>query len=133
MNLLAQQQPDPIDLKGTIGGPGLGPFSDIGEAAGKPGGTKALEYVVGTISAIVGFMTICAAIWFLFQILYGGYQWLSSGGDSKQLTSARDRLTHAFIGLTIVVAAWALLAMVSAFFGTDAFINPASIIDDITF
>lgn len=129
MNLLAAQEPKPINLGGTIGeGGGLGPFGGIALS-----GEGAMEKVVDTISAIVGFMTICAAIWFLFQILYGGYQWLSSGGDSKQLASARDRLTHAFIGLTIVVGAWALLAMVSAFFGTEAFINPASMIDKIKF
>lgn len=125
MNLLAQQK---IPLKERIGGEGLGPFGNI-EFTSKSGITG----VVDTISAIVGFMTIAAAIWFLFQILYGGYQWLSSGGDSKAITSARDRLTHAFIGLTIVVGAWALLSITGAFFGTDAFINPASIIEKLKF
>lgn len=114
---------------GEIGGSGLGPFGYIGNATKGDG----IVGVVSTVSSIIGFMTIAAAIWFLFQVLYGGYQWLSSGGDSKQLQGARDRLTHAFIGLTIVIGAWALLAIAAAFFNAPGLLDPASVINDIKF
>lgn len=125
MNLLAQK---PANLK-PIGGSGLGPFGNLTDATKGEG----IAGVVSTVSSIVGFMTLAAAIWFLFQVLYGGYQWLSSGGDPKQLQSARDRITHAFIGLTIVIAAWALLAIAAAFFDAPGLLDPESVINLIQF
>lgn len=117
---------------GTIGGPGLGPFSDLGkQVAGDPiaGGTLALKSVTATISAIIGVMTIAAGIWFLFQILTGGLNWLSSEGDKTKLQDAHKRITQAFVGLIIVVAGWTILALAGQFLGFDFLIrNPAEII-----
>ena len=110
---------------GNIGGEGLGPF---GKSA--PSGTTALTQLAGTISAIVGFMTIIAGIWFMFEMLFSGYEWISAGGDAKKLEAARARLTHGFMGLLIVVGAWALLAVTGQFLGIDLLItNPGNIIN----
>jgi len=62
-------------------------------------------------------LTICASIWFLFMILFAGYEWTSAGGRYQKIASARDRIVHAFIGLVIVVGAWSLTAVVGQFFG----------------
>jgi len=105
---------------GTIGSGSqgeLGPFA--GKSFSSPLGTL-LDYV----SSIIGVMTIFASIWFLFQILYAGYEWISAGGDTKKISAARDRITHAFIGLVIVVGAWSLLAVAGQFFGYNTLVNP---------
>jgi hypothetical protein len=105
---------------GTIGGNSngeLGPFA--GKSLSNPL-TTLLDYV----SSIVGVMTIFASIWFLFNILYSGYEWISAGGDTKKVASARDRITHAFMGLVIVVGAWSLLAVAGQFFGYNTLISP---------
>ena len=104
---------------GTIGGDGegLGPFA--GKALTSPGETL-LDY----ISSIIGIMTIFASIWFLFQILYSGYEWISAGGDTKKIADARSRITHAFMGLVIVVGAWSLLAVAGQFFGYNTLVDP---------
>jgi hypothetical protein len=104
---------------GTIGGngAGLGPFA--GKTLSSPLGSI-LDYV----SSIVGIMTIFASIWFLFQILYAGYEWISAGGDTKKIASSRDRITHAFMGLTIVVGSWSLLAVAGQFFGYNTLVDP---------
>lgn len=102
---------------GTIGGTGLGPF-------GQGGGKTPLENILDLVSSVVGFMTICASIWFLFQILFAGYTWTSAGGDTKKIADARDRITHAFMGLVIVVGAWSLLAVAGQFFGYDTLVAP---------
>lgn len=120
---------------GTIGGTdGLGPFGNLGKTVGSgaAGGVTALQKVTGAVSAIIGFMTIGGAIWFLFQILYGGYEWMSSGGDSKKVGAARDQITHAFIGLVVVVGAWAILATAGQFLNFDITIsNPAKMIQQL--
>ena len=114
---------------GTI--EGEGPFGSIGKSVS---GTSALVSVTGAISAIIGFMTVCAAIWFLFQFVIGGFSWITAGGDKTKLNEARDRITNAFIGLIIVVAGWGILALASQFFGWDLTLgNPGEIIEKIKF
>lgn len=127
MNLLAQATTPKATNLGNIGGAGLGPFGSQTFS-----GESALAAITRGISAIIGFMTIAGGIWFMFQMLFGGYEWISSGGDTKKLTSARERITHGFIGLTIVVGAWALLAVVGQFLGYDILLSsPQTIINQI--
>lgn len=111
---------------GPIGGNGLGPFGDLGTKADKYSG---LSGVISTVNSVVGIMTVFASIWFLFQLLYSGYEWVSAGGDSKKIATARERITHSFIGLVIVIGAWSLLAVAGQFFGYDTLIDPKSVID----
>jgi hypothetical protein len=115
---------------GQIGGPtGFGAFGNLG-AKGNP--YEAAKGIVNGISSIIGFMTIVGTIWFLFQLMFAGYQWITAGGEPKHLQEARDRIVHAFIGLVIVIAAWSLLAVVGQFFGFNSLINPTDLIDKLT-
>lgn len=91
---------------------GLGPFAGAGAGSGLVGIAK-------IVSSIIGIMTIAAGIWFLFQITIGGFNWITSGGDKAKLEAARSRLTNSFIGIIVVVAGWAILALASQFLGVD--------------
>lgn len=116
---------------GTIGGEGLGPFGTT-NFTGQAGGVLALTKITGAISSIIGFMTIAGSLWFMFQLLFGGYEWISSAGDTKKLTTARQRIMNGFFGLTIVIAAWIIIAVVGQFFGFDILVgNPALIIQQL--
>jgi hypothetical protein len=112
---------------GQIGGTGLGPFSNLGSAGAA---TNAFTKVV---SGIIGVITIAASIWFMFQLLVGGLNWLSSGGEKAKLTEARDRITNAFVGLIIVVAAWGIIALTGQFLGGFDILNPESLLGKIRF
>ena len=69
------------------------------------------------VSAIVGTLLIVAALLaFLFLIL-GGIQWITSGGDKAGMEAARNKITHAIVGLIIVGAAWAIMILVQNFLG----------------
>lgn len=119
---------------GTLGGGGLGPFGDLGNTIGRgaSGGTTALMKVTGAVSSIIGVITVAATIWFLFQLLIAGIAWTTSGGDKNKLTEARDRMTNAFIGLIIVVAGWAILAIAGVFFGYDIVVSdPGKLIEQL--
>lgn len=118
-----------LDL-GTIGGnKGFGPFGDIGSS-----NTAGLEAVIKVVSSVIGFMTVAASIWFLFQLIVGGISWVSSGGDKNNIENAKNRITHAFIGLIIVVAGWGILALAGTFFGYDILLSdPEKIINSIKF
>lgn len=106
----------------------MGPFGNIGKSSDKYAGITA---ILDTISSVIGFMTIIAGIWFLFMILFAGYEWISAGGDTKKISSARDRITHAFTGLVIVIGAWSLLAVAGQFFGFDILVNPRDVINNL--
>lgn len=120
----------PIQL-GNIGGSGLGPFGNNALLQGPAGAITSLVQVTGAISSIIGIMTVAAAIWFIFQFLVGGISWITSGGEKSKLAEARDRITHAFIGLIIVIIGWAILALVGQFFGFNILINPEEVIQQL--
>ncbi len=118
MNILAQAVP-----LGNIGGEGLGPF-------GKDPG-DGITGIAKIVSSVIGLMTIAAGIWFLFQFITGGINWIGAGGDKSKLQSARDRLTNSFVGLIVVVAGWAILALAGTFFGVDFTLSTGQLLQQI--
>ena len=94
---------------GIIGeGEGLGRWSNPTE----PG-----IILADIISMTLGMMTIGAGIWFLFQVITAGYNYLSAGGDRERFVAAGRKLTNSMIGLAIVIAAYALMALIGTIFG----------------
>lgn len=104
---------------GTIGGEGLGPFGATSFDKG-----NIMTKFTGVISSVIGFLTIVAAIWFFIQVVLGGISWITAGGDKAKLTTARDKISNAFIGLVVVVAGWAIVALAGQFFGWTSILNP---------
>ncbi len=72
--------------------------------------------LVSTMINIV--LGVAGIIAFIF-LLWGGLQWILSGGDKEGTEKARKRITAALIGLAIVFSAYALLFVVRAVFGLD--------------
>lgn len=64
-----------------------------------------------TLLLIIG---IVIAVVFL---IYGGIKWILSGGDSKQVESARNHIVAALIGLIIVIGAFVILNFVFQILG----------------
>ena len=75
--------------------------------------------IVNLISALIIIILVIAALVFLFMLIMGGIRYITSGGDKAQTESARGQITAALIGLVIVFAAWAIINLISAFFGID--------------
>lgn len=71
------------------------------------------------ISNLVGLLFIVAALAAFFFLIMGGLQWITSGGDKNGLESARNKITHAIVGLLIVAAAWAIMFLIGKFIGID--------------
>jgi hypothetical protein len=117
------QKPTPL---GTLGGEGLGPFG-VGLTQENIG----LKFA-GALSAIIGFLTVVAGLWFIFQFIIGAIQWLASGGEKTGLEQARNKITNSFIGLILVVAAVAVISLLGTFLGFEI-LNPAKFIELIRF
>jgi len=71
------------------------------------------------ISAVVGTLLILAALLAFLFLLMGGLQWITSGGDKASMETARNKITHAIVGLIIVGAAWAIMMLVQNFLGVN--------------
>ena len=69
------------------------------------------------ISALVGTLMIISALLAFFYLILGGIQWITSGGDKAAMEAARNKITHAIVGLIIVGAAWAIMVLVQNFLG----------------
>jgi TRAP-type C4-dicarboxylate transport system permease small subunit len=77
--------------------------------------------IPGIISALIRLTVVVAAIVFFFILVIGGIRWIASGGDKAQTEAARSQITSALVGLVIVFAAWAIVALINTFFGIDIF------------
>ena len=73
------------------------------------------------VSGLIRLIVVVAAIIFFFILVIGGIRWIASGGDKAQTEAARNQITAALVGLVIVFAAWAILALVKVFFNVDIF------------
>lgn len=71
------------------------------------------------ISRVVSVALMVAAIAVFAFLVWGGISWITSGGDKGKVEEARNRITNALIGLAIVAAAWAIMNLISYFFGVD--------------
>lgn len=71
------------------------------------------------ISGAIGFILILATLAAFIFLIIGGFQWITSGGDKGAVEAAQKRIQAAILGLFIVFAAWAIMIVVSRFFGID--------------
>src|SRR3989339_1268341 len=73
---------------------------------------------IGTLikGAVQGALLVSALLVFVF-LIWGGIQWISSGGDKTKTQEARDRITAALVGLAVVASAWAVMLIIQYFFG----------------
>lgn len=79
-------------------------------------GVSGFGKIIGGV--VGGFFFFCFIIAFIYLLL-GAAQWITSGGDKTGLESARNKITHAIVGLIIVGAAWAIFVLVGNWFGID--------------
>ena len=71
------------------------------------------DFISKTFSAII----IVAGIASFVYMVYGGIQWVTSGGEKDKLAEAKDKITQAIVGLGVVASAWAVFKLVDYFFG----------------
>lgn len=82
-------------------------------------GKSGLEFLQELIPNLVGLAFIVGVIIFLFVMILGAIQWITSGGDKTSIESARGRVTNAVIGIFFLLATFAILKLIENFFGID--------------
>src|SRR3989338_633893 len=64
--------------------------------------------IVNIIRILLGFLGILAVI----IVLYGGFVWMTSGGNAQKIEKAKKILINGLIGLAIILSAYAIVSFV---------------------
>jgi hypothetical protein len=111
------------------------PLGTIGEGEGfgkwiPASAESAANLFSKIISNTIGVMTIFAGVWFIFQFITGAYGWLSAGSDKNAIQQAQQRLTNAFIGLVVIVAAYSITWLFGKLLGFEI-LQPQEILKNL--
>lgn len=82
-------------------------------------GKTGVEFVGSLITTVISLFFVVGAIVFVFMLLYGGLQWISSGGDKGAVEQAKGRISNALIGIIVLFAVIALVVVVERVTGTN--------------
>jgi hypothetical protein len=74
-------------------------------------------YTNNVIQAVFSIFLIVGVIYFIWNVVMAGYHLISTEGDPKKLTQAKDQLTYAVLGLFIVFIVFALLKFIGTVTG----------------
>ncbi len=66
------------------------------------------EGVMGVVQVLLGFLGVIAII----IILWGGFRWMTAGGNEEKVSEARKIISSGIIGLIIIFIAFALAQFV---------------------
>ncbi len=100
MNSLAQAQP--------IGNPALGDRLQT---------LSGLQFFQKLLPAMVGLGFVIGSLIFVFVMIVGAIQWITSGGDKAALDAAKGKITNALVGLIILFSIIAIIKLIESFFG----------------
>lgn len=99
----------------------LGTFEALGDNPNLDPSTTPLLQLENIISAVIGVMTLCGGLYFVFQVITSAYHWMNSGGDKAKLSQAQQKLVDAVTGLVVVLSSYSLISLLSYVFGWDIF------------
>lgn len=71
------------------------------------------------INSALNFVMLLGALLVFMYLIWGGIEWITSGGDKGKTESARNKITAAVIGLIVLAASWAILGLVLSFLGVS--------------
>jgi hypothetical protein len=80
----------------------LTPPPELSKITGISGGEGISIFLGKTINLIFAL----AGVVFIFMIVLGATQWITSGGEKENISKARSRITNAILGLVVLSAAF---------------------------
>jgi hypothetical protein len=89
-----------------------GGLDEIGDTAYNQSGTPTDIRV--TVARLINISLGFLGIIFTTLVVYAGYQWMTSGGDSAKIGEAKKRVTAGVIGLIIILASWGVSMYVTS-------------------
>lgn len=81
---------------------------------------KGVECVFGDLISVV--LSLAGVVLFI-MLIYGGFKYLTAGGDPKALEGAKGTLSHAILGLIVLVLAFIILKVIAEVTGVSSILN----------
>lgn len=92
-------------------------IGNLGTSDGASDGSKFISYAVYLWKVSINLGALAVIVFFI----WGAFEWITAGSDSKKTETARSRMTNAIIGLVILVSSFTILSFVSKIFFGDNF------------
>lgn len=71
----------------------------------------------GVINSLLTIVMALAALAVFIYLIWGAFEWITSGGDKGKTESARNKITAAVIGLIVLAASYAILMLLLQILG----------------
>lgn len=85
----------------------------VGFATGEAGcGGDAGDKIDNTIATVINLLSVAIGVTAVIMIIIGGFKYVTSGGDSSSISSAKQTILYAIIGLVIVALAQIIVVFV---------------------
>mgnify|MGYP000844159813 CR=1 FL=1 len=78
---------------------------EFGQGTGNCSGQADETALNGLIAKIVNIISVIVGIVAVIMIIFGGFKYITSGGDSGKVSGAKNTILYAIIGLVIVALA----------------------------
>ena len=82
------------------------------EITAKAAGYGEPQNLVEIIGALIGAFLSLLGVIFVILVIYGGFLWMTSGGNETKVIKAKHTLQRAIIGVIIIISAYAITAFV---------------------
>ena len=76
---------------------------------GNVGTTATKESIIKTVTDLLLFIVGAVSV---IMLIYGGFKYITSGGDSSGVTAAKNTILYSVIGLVVAVLAYAIVQFV---------------------
>jgi hypothetical protein len=81
------------------------------------GPLKGIDNLGDLINVLMKFVIPFGAIILFFVILWGGYDYMTSGGSDDKIQTAKMKITAGIIGFVLLTVSYVLVGLISGFFG----------------
>ncbi|MBI2596661.1 hypothetical protein HYW41_00710 [Candidatus Daviesbacteria bacterium] len=73
------------------------------------------------LSNLIALIYSIAFVVLIFMLIWGAFDWMTSGGDKEKLAKAQQRIINAFIGILLFAVAFAIIQVLGVFTGFKFF------------
>lgn len=90
---------------------------------GSYAGTNVVIGIIPFIKNILRLFFLVGGLWFFFNLIIAGFQFLNAGGDAKNIENAWNKIWQSLVGLLIMVSSFIIASIANyILFGDSHFI-----------
>ena len=87
------------------------------------GAPAQLSQLNGVFASLLNAIIPLSGIVLFIMLVWGGFSFITSGGDPKKAAAARNTLTYAILGIVLVALAYLIIVVISRFTGVTEILN----------